>query len=85
MIRPMVRSGIGFGAIRWIATLQRYCEYVTLLLASSSMPQDPSSKFYTQNFNHVLTVSSSCSDRNIKFEVLSMEGKNSLMKLSQKW
>ncbi|CAN1743751.1 Homeobox-leucine zipper protein ROC5 [Linum perenne] len=57
MMRPMVRSGKGFGARRWIATLQRYCECVALLLASSSMPQDP---------------------------VLSMDGKNSLMKLSQK-
>ncbi|CAN1178195.1 Homeobox-leucine zipper protein HDG1 [Linum perenne] len=58
MMRPMVRSGKGFGARRWIATLQRYCECVALLLASSSMPQDPS--------------------------MLSMDGKNSLMKLSQK-
>ncbi|CAN1267339.1 Homeobox-leucine zipper protein HDG1 [Linum perenne] len=65
MMRPMVRSGMGFGARRWIATLQRYCECVALFRASSSMPQDPSSK-------------------NIKFEVLSMTGKNSLMKLSQK-
>ncbi|CAN1776294.1 Homeobox-leucine zipper protein ROC5 [Linum perenne] len=59
MMRPMVRLGMGFGAKRWIATLQRYCECVALLLDSSSMPQDPS-------------------------EVLSMTGKNSLMKLSQK-
>ncbi|CAN1743750.1 Homeobox-leucine zipper protein ROC5 [Linum perenne] len=58
MMRPMVRSGKGFGARRWIATLQRYCECVALLLASSSMPQDPL--------------------------MLSMDGKNSLMKLSQK-
>ncbi|CAN1754755.1 Homeobox-leucine zipper protein HDG7, partial [Linum perenne] len=56
MMRPMVRSGMGFGAKRWIATLQRYCECV--ILASSSMPQDPS--------------------------MLSMAGKNGLMKLSQK-
>ncbi|CAN1274241.1 Homeobox-leucine zipper protein ROC5 [Linum perenne] len=57
MMRPMVRLGMGFGAKRWIATLQRYCECVALLLDSSSMPQDPS---------------------------VSMTGKNSLMKLSQK-
>ncbi|CAN1142860.1 Homeobox-leucine zipper protein HDG1 [Linum perenne] len=58
MMRPMVRSGMGFGARRWIATLQRYCECVALFRASSSMPQDPS--------------------------MLSMTGKNSLIKLSQK-
>ncbi|CAN1248805.1 Homeobox-leucine zipper protein ANTHOCYANINLESS 2, partial [Linum perenne] len=57
MMRPMVRLGMGFGAKRWIATLQRYCECVVLLLDSSSMPQDSS---------------------------VSMTGKNSLMKLSQK-
>ncbi|CAN1805666.1 Homeobox-leucine zipper protein ROC5 [Linum perenne] len=42
MMRPMVRSGMGFGARRWIATLQRYCECVALFRASSGMPQDPS-------------------------------------------
>ncbi|CAN1849441.1 Homeobox-leucine zipper protein HDG1, partial [Linum perenne] len=57
MMRPMVRLGMGFGAKRWIATLQRYYECVALLLDSSSMPQDSS---------------------------VSMTGKNSLMKLSQK-
>ncbi|CAN1265910.1 Homeobox-leucine zipper protein HDG1 [Linum perenne] len=56
LMRPMVSSGIGFGAKRWVATLQRYCECITLLMASSRLPQDPST----------------------------MDGKKSLMKLSQK-
>ncbi|CAN1753572.1 Homeobox-leucine zipper protein ROC5 [Linum perenne] len=42
LMRPMVSSGIGFGAKRWVATLQRYCECITLLMASSRLPQDPS-------------------------------------------
>ncbi|CAN1265915.1 Homeobox-leucine zipper protein HDG7 [Linum perenne] len=57
LMRPMVSSGIGFGAKRWVATLQRYCECITLLMASSRLPQDPS---------------------------ITMDGKKSLMKLSQK-
>ncbi|CAN1753584.1 Homeobox-leucine zipper protein ANTHOCYANINLESS 2 [Linum perenne] len=58
LMRPMVSSGIGFGAKRWVATLQRYCECITLLMASSRLPQDPS--------------------------MITMGGKKSLMKLSQK-
>ncbi|CAN1265907.1 Homeobox-leucine zipper protein HDG1 [Linum perenne] len=58
MMRPMVRLGMGFGAGRWIATIQRYCECVALFLASSNMPQDPL--------------------------MITMGGKKSLMKLSQK-
>ncbi|CAN1177170.1 Homeobox-leucine zipper protein ROC4 [Linum perenne] len=58
-MRPMDSSGIGFGAKRWVATLQRYCECITLLMASSRLPQDPS-------------------------RVITMDGKMSLMKLSQK-
>ncbi|CAN1753582.1 Homeobox-leucine zipper protein HDG1 [Linum perenne] len=58
LMRPMVSSGIGFGAKRWVATLQRYCECITLLMASSRLPQDPS--------------------------MITMDGKKSLMKLSQK-
>ncbi|XP_054786163.1 homeobox-leucine zipper protein ANTHOCYANINLESS 2-like isoform X2 [Prosopis cineraria] len=39
LYRPMVGAGIGFGAHRWIATLQRQCECLAILL-SSSMPAD---------------------------------------------
>ncbi|CAN1177190.1 Homeobox-leucine zipper protein HDG1 [Linum perenne] len=72
MMRPMVRSGMGFGAKRWIATLQRYCECITLLLASSNMPQDPSmlsvaekkslmklSQKMVNSFYHVISIDSS--------------------------
>ncbi|XP_028806078.1 homeobox-leucine zipper protein ANTHOCYANINLESS 2-like [Neltuma alba] len=39
LYRPMVNAGIGFGAPRWIAALQRQCECLAILL-SSSLPID---------------------------------------------
>ncbi|KAK4283154.1 hypothetical protein QN277_000138 [Acacia crassicarpa] len=38
LYRPMVNAGVGFGAHRWLATLQRQCECLAIL--SSSIPTD---------------------------------------------
>ncbi|CAN0902719.1 Homeobox-leucine zipper protein HDG1 [Linum grandiflorum] len=42
MLRPVISSGIGFGAKRWLSTLQRYCEFLNILMATSNQPEDPS-------------------------------------------
>ncbi|XP_019452814.1 PREDICTED: homeobox-leucine zipper protein ANTHOCYANINLESS 2-like isoform X1 [Lupinus angustifolius] len=34
LYRPLLNSGIGFGAHRWIATLQRQCECLAILMSS---------------------------------------------------
>ncbi|KAI4351788.1 hypothetical protein L6164_006105 [Bauhinia variegata] len=36
LYRPLLSSGIGFGAQRWMATLQRQCECLTFLMSPSS-------------------------------------------------
>ncbi|XP_057425696.1 homeobox-leucine zipper protein ANTHOCYANINLESS 2-like [Lotus japonicus] len=33
LYRPLVNSGIGFGAQRWVATLQRQCEFIAMLMS----------------------------------------------------
>ncbi|KAK4363128.1 hypothetical protein RND71_018369 [Anisodus tanguticus] len=33
--RPFIRSGLGFGAQRWIATLQRQCECLAVIMSSA--------------------------------------------------
>lgn len=33
--RPYIRSGLGFGAQRWIATLQRQCEFLAVIMSSA--------------------------------------------------
>lgn len=38
---PYIRSGLGFGAQRWIATLQRQCEFITVM--SSPVPSGDNS------------------------------------------
>ncbi|MCI28123.1 homeobox-leucine zipper protein ANTHOCYANINLESS 2-like, partial [Trifolium medium] len=40
IFRPMVNSGIAFGAHRWVATLQRHCESLAILM--SPVPSDES-------------------------------------------
>nr|GMD00636.1 homeobox-leucine zipper protein ANTHOCYANINLESS 2-like isoform X1 [Ipomoea batatas] len=40
--RPLIRSGMGLGAQRWLATLQRQCECLTVIM-SSSMPSTDNS------------------------------------------
>ncbi|KAF8412309.1 hypothetical protein HHK36_000270 [Tetracentron sinense] len=35
LYRPLLRSGMGFGAHRWVATLQRQCECLAILMSST--------------------------------------------------
>lgn len=42
MYRPLLRSGIGLGARRWVATLQRQCECLAILMSSSIPSRDHS-------------------------------------------
>ncbi|KAG2331091.1 hypothetical protein Bca52824_002271 [Brassica carinata] len=37
LYRPLLRSGLGFGSQRWVATLQRQCECLAILMSSSSV------------------------------------------------
>ncbi|KAK1686536.1 hypothetical protein QYE76_047384 [Lolium multiflorum] len=36
--RPLLRSGHAFGASRWLATLQRQCECLAILMSSTAVP-----------------------------------------------
>ncbi|XP_057805580.1 homeobox-leucine zipper protein ANTHOCYANINLESS 2-like [Salvia miltiorrhiza] len=38
--RPMINAGMGFGSQRWVATLQRQCECLAILMSSSSPSRD---------------------------------------------
>ncbi|EPS72360.1 hypothetical protein M569_02398 [Genlisea aurea] len=40
LYRPLINSGFGFGAPRWVATLQRQCECLAILMSSSSPAKD---------------------------------------------
>ncbi|MED6159058.1 hypothetical protein PIB30_038840 [Stylosanthes scabra] len=41
LYRPLITSGLGFGAPRWIATLQRQCESLAIHMSSSITSEDP--------------------------------------------
>ncbi|XP_042428609.1 homeobox-leucine zipper protein ANTHOCYANINLESS 2-like isoform X2 [Zingiber officinale] len=39
LYRPLLRSGLAFGAGRWLATLQRQCECLAILLSASNVDE----------------------------------------------
>ncbi|CAN1793187.1 Homeobox-leucine zipper protein ANTHOCYANINLESS 2 [Linum perenne] len=40
LYRPLIQSGMGFGAQRWVATLQRQCECLAILMSSTIPARD---------------------------------------------
>ncbi|KAL5161058.1 Homeobox-leucine zipper protein ANTHOCYANINLESS 2 [Glycine soja] len=42
LYRPLLSSGMGFGAQRWVATLQRQCECLAILMSSAAPSRDHS-------------------------------------------
>ncbi|KAM7476380.1 hypothetical protein LguiB_023623 [Lonicera macranthoides] len=40
LYRPLISAGMGFGAQRWVATLQRQCECLAILMSSSVPSRD---------------------------------------------
>ncbi|KAI4328738.1 hypothetical protein L6164_021071 [Bauhinia variegata] len=40
LYRPSLSSGMGFGAQRWVTTLQRQCECLAILMSSTVSPRD---------------------------------------------
>ncbi|KAK8974290.1 hypothetical protein V6N11_034656 [Hibiscus sabdariffa] len=40
LYRPLLSSGMGFGAQRWVATLQRQCECIAILMSSTALTRD---------------------------------------------
>ncbi|KAE8022500.1 hypothetical protein FH972_008293 [Carpinus fangiana] len=41
LYRPFINAGMGFGAQRWVATLQRQCEFLAILMPSSLPKEEP--------------------------------------------
>ncbi|XP_031494535.1 homeobox-leucine zipper protein ANTHOCYANINLESS 2-like [Nymphaea colorata] len=40
LYRPLLSSGMGFGALKWVATLQRQCECLAILMSSTVPSRD---------------------------------------------
>lgn len=52
MYKPLVHSGLAFGAKRWVATLERQCERLASSMASN-IPGDLSGMDYSDHFKYV--------------------------------
>ncbi|CAN1158872.1 Homeobox-leucine zipper protein ROC5 [Linum perenne] len=44
-LRPVISSGLGFGARRWLTNLQRSCECANILKSCGTWPNDPARKY----------------------------------------
>lgn len=85
LYQPFIRAGMGFGAQRWVATLQRQSEFLAILMSSTFPIEDHTSisslpdHFFTWinfvNF-HILI--------HHFFVALSPAGKRSMLKLAQR-
>ena len=42
LYQPLLRSGLALGAGRWLATLQRQCECLAILMSSLAVPEHDS-------------------------------------------
>jgi hypothetical protein len=49
LYRPLLSSGVGFGAARWVATLQRQCECLAILMSSAAPSRDHSGTVLIHN------------------------------------
>ncbi|KAJ9563420.1 hypothetical protein OSB04_008580 [Centaurea solstitialis] len=50
LYRPLIRAGMGFGAQRWVAALQRQCECLAILMSSAVPSRDHTAQRMTDNF-----------------------------------
>ncbi|KAG0452018.1 hypothetical protein HPP92_026188 [Vanilla planifolia] len=50
LYRPPLRAGLGLGARRWLAALQRQAECLAIMAASSTPPRDCPGEFYRRLF-----------------------------------
>lgn len=58
LYRPLISAGMGFGAQRWVATLQRQCECLAILMSSSVPTRDHNRMyFYYIKFISISTAS----------------------------
>ena len=53
LYRSLLSSGLGFGALRWLATLQRQCESIAILLSSTVPCEDHPGLFLDLLPHHV--------------------------------
>ncbi|XP_006652658.1 homeobox-leucine zipper protein ROC4 [Oryza brachyantha] len=56
LYRPLLRSGLALGAGRWIATLQRQCECLAILMSSIALPEHDSIAIHPEGKRSMLKL-----------------------------
>lgn len=56
LYRPLIRAGVGFGAQRWVAALQRQCECLAIIMSSAVPTRDNTGKLIVVTCNDNTTL-----------------------------
>ncbi|KAL5216557.1 hypothetical protein ABZP36_007958 [Zizania latifolia] len=56
LYRSLLRSGLALGAGRWIATLQRQCEFLAILMSSIALPEHDSAAIHSEGKRSMLKL-----------------------------
>ncbi|CAN1236862.1 Homeobox-leucine zipper protein ANTHOCYANINLESS 2 [Linum grandiflorum] len=62
LYRPLIQSGMGFGAQRWLATLQRQCECLAILMSSAVPARDHSAAITASGRRSMLKLAQRMTD-----------------------
>ncbi|URE02444.1 Homeobox-leucine zipper protein [Musa troglodytarum] len=84
LYRPLLLSGLALGAHRWVASLQRQCQSLAILMSSSLPPVDNTGKLLGEERTRISAiVVYSRSDR-IAMTAITPSGRRSMLKLAQR-
>ncbi|RWW48168.1 hypothetical protein BHE74_00045777 [Ensete ventricosum] len=88
LYRPLLRSGLAFGAGRWVATLQRQCEGLAILMSSAITARDETGNgsfipSLMRNWIHSFILTDGLFD-SIWIETITASGRRSMLKLAQR-
>ncbi|KAK9065478.1 hypothetical protein SSX86_014879 [Deinandra increscens subsp. villosa] len=87
LYRPLIRSGMGFGAHRWVAALQRQCECLAILMSSPVPSRDHTGIhfFFRGNFTTLPAYGTSAYTLSCYICTgVTSSGRKSMLKLAQR-
>ncbi|RWV77511.1 hypothetical protein GW17_00061643 [Ensete ventricosum] len=84
LYRPLLLSGLALGARRWVASLQRQCQSLAILMSSSLPPDDNTGKLLGEERTRVSAIVVYSRSGRIAMTAITPSGRRSMLKLAQR-
>ncbi|KAA8533755.1 hypothetical protein F0562_031272 [Nyssa sinensis] len=84
LYRPLLSSGMGFGAQRWVATLQRQCECLAVMMSPIVPGEDHTGLSFVRSFNFFFLIIELEFDTVTCTTAITASGRRSILKLAQR-